>query len=127
MKKNKKRLIVMVLVVAVIMSFTVTAFAGTWSVNWRHELGNSYIHGVNKFTMTNNSVVNHGQFTSHNGFPAAIGIYNHDDGTYTMRKYWSGVSGLSAGSFFGKAGLISFATKNNSSQIRITISGTYTY
>ncbi len=126
MKKNKKRLIVMVLVIVVIMSFTITAFAGTYSINWTFSNAEKK-HGVNEYTMTANSVIEHSTFVrSPNGY-FYIGVYNHDEGKYYHRVYsYPGMSRIFAGSFTaGVAGVNSFAIMNQTGAA--TISGQYTF
>lgn len=124
MKKNKKMFVSLIVAFIVTMSFVTTALTATYTIDWDFGDNVNYLHGTNRFTMTDSSKINNGKFTTALGDPFAIGFYNNDDGHYHMRKYGSG--SISAGSYFCEEGLISFAA-HIWERYRINITGSYTF
>lgn len=121
--KNEKNSIV-ILIITIIMSITITAYAATYGIDWMLDIGKQK-HGSNRFSMSDNTVIQYSTFvTSPYAYIFAIGIYNNDDSTYHMRKFGTGI--IFGGSMTGEEGVISFAARNRDT-VRINVMGTYTY
>ncbi len=119
-----KRIVFVILIITIIMSITITAYAATYGIDWMLDIGKQK-HGSNRFSMSDNTVIQYSTFvTSPYAYIFAIGIYNNDDGTYHMRKFGTGI--IFGGSMTGEEGVISFAARNRDT-VRINVMGTYTY
>lgn len=120
-----RRALIVVIAVVLMLAFTTTAFAATYSINWSLN-GWEEKHGVNRYSMTSTSIISHEQFLrSPSWKPLGIGVYCHDDGQYYIKKlYTNGI--IPAGTFYGVDGLCSFAVYNGATSA-CTASGVYSY